>query len=149
MRSRVQSPAWSRVELWGTFFPQSTVRGQRRYAVCPVSRHSIGGLKITHALVDKSMVIPVLLNVTSCLTKGERPKHKGSRCPIPVLPLTTIFSKYHNQTKLKRVPPDSLEVVLYRVYHTHSFQHGWHQSTNGIHISMFQNNFEKDAAKLN
>ena len=58
-RSRVQSPAWSRVELWAAFF-RHTVRGQGGKAVGLVSRRSIGGLKRTHTLVDKSRLMPVL-----------------------------------------------------------------------------------------
>ena len=61
-RSRVQAPAWSRVELWVTFF-RHTVRGQGRQAVGLVSRRSIGGLKRTHTLVDKSRLMPVLWTV--------------------------------------------------------------------------------------
>ena len=44
-RFRVQSPAWSRVELWVTSF-RHTVRGEGRKAVGLVSRYSILGLRV-------------------------------------------------------------------------------------------------------
>ena len=61
-RSQVHSPAWSRVELWVTFF-RHTIHGQGHQAIGLISRHSIGGLKRTHALVDKSRLMPVLWSV--------------------------------------------------------------------------------------
>ena len=61
-RTRVQFPAWSRVELWVTFF-RNTVRGQGRQAVGLVSQCSIGGLKRTHTLVDESRLMSVLWSV--------------------------------------------------------------------------------------
>ena len=65
------SPPWSRVELWETFF-RHTVRGQGRLAIGLVSQHSIAGLKRNHTLVDKSRLMPVLWTVTFSATKGAR-----------------------------------------------------------------------------
>ena len=66
MRSLVQSPAWSRVEHWATFL-RHTVRRQGTLSRFLVSRRSIGVLKIIHALVDKSRLMPVLWSVISSL----------------------------------------------------------------------------------
>ena len=56
-RSWVQSPAWSRVELWVTFFRI------HRWTVGLVSQRSIGGLNGNHTFVDRSRLIPVLWTV--------------------------------------------------------------------------------------
>ena len=48
----------------------ATLSVDRDVTVGLVSRHSIGGLKRTHTLVDKSRLMPVLWTVTSSPTEG-------------------------------------------------------------------------------
>ena len=83
-RSQAQSPAWSRVELWVTFF-RHTVRGQGRSAVGLVSRRSI------HKMVDKSRLMPVVDCHFPC--KGSQTLKRPCAL-LHVHPLSTIPCKY-------------------------------------------------------
>ena len=87
------------VELWTTFF-RHTVGGQGCQDVGLVSQRSIGGLKRTHTLVDKSRLMPVLWTVTpppfkgtplvECNLCGKPPAVYGNLCKSTALYETCV-----------------------------------------------------------